>query len=74
MDEQIIKDFLALPLEALPSADWVEFCDSDMGGDCWSYLYDYILPKINQRYSHIGSPIRLRADRDEWKNGIIVRV
>lgn len=67
-DTETIKAFLDLPTEALPRADWVD----DTLGSCWPYLRDYLRADDAQRLNHDGSPIRLMADRPEWREGVVV--
>lgn len=70
-DREIVKNFLALPAGSLPAADWVDD-GPEYTGSCWPYLRDYLRPLPTQRLNHDGSPIRLRADRDGWRDGVIV--
>ncbi len=69
--DETIKGFLALPFEALPSAMWM---DEDASGSAWDLLVDAVRPSGKQRLDHFGDDIRLHADRDEWRDGVIVTV
>ena len=71
-DEEIVANFLGLPAESLPAAGWVDD-GPEYTGSCWPYLRDYLLPLHRQQLNHDGSPIRLRADRDGWRDGVVVR-
>ena len=68
---ETIRDFLCLPPEALPGAQYLPPWDED-GGDPWEQLRDYLLPEPAQRINHMGETVRLRAARDEWRDGVIV--
>jgi len=71
-DREIVENFLALPAEALPSAQWVDD-GPEFSGSCWPHLRDFVLPAFRQRLNHDGSPIRLCADRaGGWRDGVIV--
>lgn len=70
-DSEIVANFLALPPESMPSADWAE-SGPEFTGSCWPYLRDFVLPLHSQRLNHDGSPIILRADRDGWRRGVVV--
>ena len=70
-DHDIVKNFLALPPETLPSATWVDD-GPEFTGSCWPYLRDFVLPESKQRLNHDGSPILLKADSPEWRKGAVV--
>lgn len=70
-DAEIVANFLALPPEAMPSATWVDD-GPEFSGSCWPHLRDFLLPMSKQRLNHTGDGIRLHADRDQWRDGVIV--
>lgn len=70
-DSEIVANFLALPAEAMPSASWVDD-GPEFTGSCWPYLRDFLLSANRQKLNHDNSPIRLSADRDGWRTGVIV--
>lgn len=70
MTAEIIRDFLALPKTAMPAASWVDSMGED--GSAWSHLRDYVRPAESQRINHLGETVHLRADRDGWRDGIVV--
>lgn len=70
-DLATIKRFLALPAEALPGAMWYDDCDA-LRGSALAYLRDAVLPEERQEMNHIPARIRLHADRDSWREGVIV--
>jgi len=57
----IIRAFLSLPHEAMPSASYV---DMDEAGDAWSDIREYMLDSGVAP----GVEIRLHADRPEWQS------
>ena len=67
-----IKEFLAIPGEALPAAQFIE--SDDEGYSAWPMLRDYVRPVDLQAYNHCGEFVRLRADRDGWREGKLVRL
>jgi hypothetical protein len=72
-DQQTIREFLALPAEALPGADWLDPGDADEGSP-YRHLRDAIRPESAQQLNHVGQRVRLHADRDGWRDGVIVTV
>lgn len=68
----IIRAFLDLPAEAMPSA--VHLHAEPMTADPWAAIRDYMLPDDAREYSHAGDEIRLRADRDGWRDGVNVQL
>lgn len=66
----LIKSFLALPPEAMPSAEWVDGMDDN--GSPWRHLRDYV--RNQQELNHLGETVRLAADRDGWRDGVTVRL
>lgn len=68
-DAEIIREFLRLPPGEMPSA---QFVDADDDGSPWSYLRDSLLPVDRQQQEHTDELIRLWADRDGWRDGIVV--
>jgi hypothetical protein len=71
---QTIKEFLLLPYEALPGAFWAEASVEKDLGSPWPYLHDAVLLAEKQQFNHFGLQIRISADRDEWRDGVIVAV
>jgi hypothetical protein len=69
-DLQTIREFLALPAEALPAACWAEPTDQD-AASAWPMLRDAVLPDDEQRMNHYGERIRLHADRPGWDSVIV---
>ncbi len=67
-----IREFLSLPPEALPAAQYLSPWNEDAGVPAGSQLRDYVLPEHRQRINHMGEQVRLVADRDHWRNGVIV--
>lgn len=69
-DIDTIRRFLALPAESLPAADYV--AESGLLHP-WSALRCATSrnPERQDMATGCGS-IRLRADRDEWRDGVIV--
>lgn len=66
-DRAAVREFLSLPPESLPAAQYVY---PDACGECeppWSAL---------RRWNRAGifpeEPIRLHADRDGWRGGLTV--
>ena len=59
-----VARFLTLPCEALPSADWVDAVDIELG-DAWKYLH-------NPESLPVSARVRLWADRPEWRDGVII--
>jgi hypothetical protein len=66
----IIREFLALPGVALPAADWVDGMGDSVSP--WTHLRDYLLPEARQCLDHLGETVRLRADRDGWREPVVV--
>jgi len=66
--EQTIRDFMRLPPEALPSARWTDEREND--DDPWPFLRDYVANE--QTMLHDGDSVRLTADRDGWRDGVVV--
>jgi hypothetical protein len=71
-DKVKVDEFLELPNESLPSAQWMDDCDNEFG-NVWEYLRDSVLDEGNQKFEHLNLPIILCAARSEWDN-VIVRV
>jgi hypothetical protein len=67
---EAIRAFLALPATALPSATWMDSWGD--GGSAWPHLRDYLRPEARQRINHMGETVMLRADRDDWRDGITI--
>ena len=66
-----IRDFLALPPEALPSVAFVD----GMGSKDYhagAHLRDWLLPDPRRHINHMGETVRLQADRDGWRDGVVV--
>ena len=63
-----ISEFLRLPAESMPAAQWLD--DDDSGA--WSALRDMLRPSAQQRINHVGDRVRLSADRDGWRDGVVV--
>lgn len=57
----IIRAFLDLPHEALPSASFV---DSNEMGDAWSAIREYMVDETSGE----GVEVRLHADRAGWRS------
>jgi len=69
--QNMVVDFLALPVEALPSARFaVE--DDAWSGDAWAVLRE-IATSGETAEEACGSRIVVRADRDGWRDGKEVR-
>lgn len=67
-----VRDFLALPVEALPQAYFLRQVDEDDGMDAWSLLREFVAdPDGCMRWE---APIMLRADRDEWRDGVTITI
>lgn len=68
--EKKVQEFLGLPPEALHGADF-----TDAGGS-WAHSAWDVLRQIARTgetaASACGSSIRVRADRDGWRDGIII--
>jgi hypothetical protein len=67
-----IRDFLALPHEALPSAIVDGYVDNDVDTDPWSDLRAAARGRL-PIYSP-GEVVLLRADRDGWREGVRIRL
>ena len=66
---ETIRDFLRLPAESLPSADWI----GEPGLLApWSALRDYLRAEDRRLADYAGEKIRLHADRDGWRDGAVV--
>jgi hypothetical protein len=72
--KRTIRDFLALPPEALPAASWLRGDVANDIGDPWPYLRDSVLPSDQRRLNSFGLGCRLHADRDGWRGGVVVEV
>jgi hypothetical protein len=66
----VIETFLDLPAECLPSADWLS--PSDDLGSVWDHLRDIIKPEDEQEMNHTGEKVRLHADSDGFRQGVII--
>lgn len=68
---QIIRDFLRLPYESLPSAIWLRDCDKvEELGSPWTLLREYAADQDGcMRWD---APILLTADREGWRDGVRV--
>lgn len=66
-----IREFLSLPSEALPQA---RFANPETAGNdnAWACLRDSLRDPSQQRLNHFGDKIVLQADRDGWRDGVIV--
>jgi len=60
----IIRTFLSLPAEAMPSASYI---DADEPGNAWNDIREYMLDSGVAP----GVEIRLHADRPEWQSVIV---
>jgi hypothetical protein len=58
---RVVRDFLALPSEALPGVT----AASDDIGDLWAYL---------RAGGGVAETLTLRADRDGWRDGVTIRI
>ncbi len=67
----VIKQFLGLPGEALPSAVYLEEGE-EYAGSAWAQLLDYAGPKKKRSQDHLGERVLLNADRPEWRDGVVV--
>ena len=67
--KRIIRAFLLLHNGCMPAASWV---DDEDTSSCWNYLRDALREEEHQRYDHIDEPIRIRADADGWRDGVVV--
>lgn len=68
MDRSIIRAFLALPATALPAADYI----GDPGLLApWSALRVVVRPG-HDLADTLSGRIRLSADRDGWRGGVVV--
>lgn len=66
---QVVRDFLDLPHEALPSAIWLRACDEDLGSP-WTLIREYAADQDGcMRWD---APILLTADREGWRDGVRV--
>ena len=65
---QTIINFLALPSTAIPSASYIDD-DANSYADAWQTLRNAATGDTSE---WIDGPIRLRADRDDWRDGVIV--
>jgi hypothetical protein len=69
-ETQTIDAFLALPNEALPGASFV---DGDLDHSAaWDALREAVRTRRPLRLISPDGPIRLQADRTEWRAGVIV--
>lgn len=66
-----VREFLQFPAGALPAADFVRDYESDLVCNLWSYLRRFVQGKSAVRFM---IQIRLKADRDGWRQGKVVRV
>lgn len=70
---RLIREFLALPHEALPSAAWVHDEDG-YGFNAWDVLHGmnaslgYFPPELDTP----DVRIRLRASHEGWRDGVII--
>lgn len=65
-----IREFLALPGEALPGARFADEDDS-WAHDAWVVLRRHV--KTGESIAELcGTQIVLRADRPEWRDGVTV--
>lgn len=70
---RLIREFLALPAEALPSAAWVDDW-YEVAGNAWNILYGMknyfgnFPPELN--FPDIQ--IRLHAAHEGWRDGVII--
>ena len=69
---ETIRQFLRLPAESMPQATWIDSMDD--GGSAWPHLRDYVRTETLQRLDHMGEVVRLSADRDDWREGVVVRL
>lgn len=65
---QAIIDFLSLPATALPNASYIDD-EANSYADAWQTIRNAADGDTSE---WIDGPIRLRADRDEWRDGVIV--
>jgi hypothetical protein len=68
-ETEIIREFLRLPREMLPSATWANR-DCDDQGSCWPWLRSAI--STDGQLNHVGDRILLHADCDGWRDGVVV--
>lgn len=68
MNTRIIRNFLELPAESLPSASFVDDAANSYA-NAWQTLRN---AADGDKTEWIDGPIRLRADRDGWRDGVIV--
>lgn len=62
-DRETVREFLALPVEAMPSACYQG--DGEYSGHAWDMLR-------NGDWEIAPAPIRLYADVDGWRKGVMV--
>ena len=65
---QTITAFLALPTNAIPSASYLDY-EANSYADAWQTLRNAANGGTSE---WIDGPIRIRADRDRWRDGVIV--
>ena len=65
---QAIADFLELPSTSMPSAAYIDV-DANNYSNAWQTLRNAIAGDTSE---WIDGPIRLRADRDVWRQGVVV--
>lgn len=65
---QTIINFLALPATATPSASYVDD-EANSYADAWQTLRNAANGDTSE---WIDGPIRIRADRDGWRDGVVV--
>lgn len=63
----IIRAFLDLPVEAMPSA---QFVDRDEPGNAWDAIREYMIDGD----TGCGVEVRLHADRQDWQDVFVTLV
>lgn len=71
-ERRLVREFLALPVEALPSADWEASGVSEDLGSCWPYLRDAMLDDKRRQLNTFCQRVVLSADRDGWREGVTI--
>lgn len=70
--QRLATDFLALPAEALPSAQWAAISDEDAGDTAWEAVRQVARGAVDGNLD--GETVRLHADRDEWRDGVVLTI
>ena len=67
---RIISEFLSLPVQAMPGAEYVDR-EANEYASAWDSIRSIIADTEDLSW-WIDGPIRLSANRDGWREGIII--